>query len=371
MLPNRSTPLLISLVSILSLLACGCPSGTSTSDAVDGNTDKPIGEPNNTFAQAIVAIFGDGGQAGFEGTVESTGDVDVYDLGAMAAGDRITVQVSAQSSGLDAAIALFDKDGRLFVENDDRDLASNDLNPEVDESVRLASDQYFLAIAASPFNLTTGSYTITVTVTRGGPVPAAAQAVFFLDFDGGTISIPGESIGTINPFDTGDISSDYAGMTGAVKTVIVARFKAAFSGLDVVTVTSDQGEGVAGPTFSRILFGGFDASKFGISQDVDLFNSDPGDAAVIFTETFSPSLFGRTLSTSELGTAIGNVAAHEGGHLLGLNHVADITALMDTTGGPDTLLVNQLFKNGTLDETIFPIGTQDAWLLLRLIVGVI
>ena len=351
----------------VSLGGVGCGVGGVPGGA-DGNADKPVGEPNNTFAQAIAAIF-EADVANLQGTIENTSDVDVYSLGPMLPGDRIFIQVDAQTSGLDAAIALFDKHGRLFTENDDRNLAGNDLNPQVNRAVRWGSNPYYVAIAAAPFNLTTGSYQMTVTVSRGGPVPPKEQAVFFLDFDGGTVSISGENIGNIPPFDTGDIDSDYDGMTAAVQTAIVDRFMDAFDGVDVVTVTSDQGEAAAGPAFSRILFGGFDATKFGISEAVDPFNEDDSDDAIIFTETFTPSLFGRTLSANELGTAIGNVAAHEGGHLLGLNHVADITALMDTTGGPDTLLVNQLFKDTPLDDSIFPIGSQDGWLLLKQIVG--
>jgi len=58
------------------------------------------------------------------------------------------------------------------------------------------------------------------------------------------------------------------------------------------------------------------------------------------------------------------------GHLLGLNHVADIYDLMDTTGGASTLLLDQEFlRDSPLDSSVFPFGIQDAWLWLMETLG--
>ena len=104
---------------------------------------------------------------------------------------------------------------------------------------------------------------------------------------------------------------------------------------------------------------------------VDLYNADCCDDAIIYTETFEPRLFTFDPTVSQMGLAIGNVAAHEAGHLLGLNHVDDDRALMDGQSPTDVFVSDQEFIEAPLSGDVMAIGTQDAVLLLSETVGLL
>lgn len=380
---NLFVPRLVHVLFLTVVLgSCGCPTqqtnqnGNNPAGSGGGGSSSGPGqavdaEPNNTFDQAQDVAFDDSGALHVTGRISSPSDVDVYALGPMSAGDTLIVDVGT-TGNLDSDVAIFDEAGRIAFENDDRNLDLNQLSPFLNETIRETSSVYFLAIAASPLgdpNTTTGPYDISVQVARGGQAPATSGQIVVLDFTGGTITIPGDQTYTVGPFNSGDIAPAYAGLTAAVRQQAYATVVKDYTGLQLdVRVLPGSLLPPAG-TFSRILFGGTNPGAFGISQDVDSYNANHADMSIVFTNMFTPSRFGRTLTATELGTAIGNVAAHELGHLLGLNHVDNIQDLMDTTGGPSTLLLNQQFLTSPLDSTIFPIGQQDGRMLLNEIIG--
>jgi len=365
---------------VLTTAAAGCPIGILPPGGVeDGNTNpdpsltqgkRISGEPNDTFDQALDLILSTEGIGNIHGYI-TRGDVDVYNLGPMAPGDRIRVDLDGRGA-FDAAIAIFDDRGRLFIENDDRDPDTQQLDPFVNEVVRHSGSTYYLAVAAAPLaaaNTDTGIYTASIVVSRGEPVPPPRPQPVLLDFDGGIITIPGDQTYAVGPFDAADIDAAYAGQTVAVARSIIDNVRSNFDGLALVLYDTLDNKPPPGTTLSVVYFGGNSRTAFGISQAVDPYNHDPADSAIIFTETFSANTFGRLLTVDELGRAIGNIAAHEMGHLLGLNHVADPADLMDTVGGPSTFLVDQQFQESPLDSSIWPFGNQDGWLLLTEILG--
>jgi hypothetical protein len=345
------------------------------SDVVDGNVGldpslfpsfRVQGEPNNDFTEPLDVIYNQAGHAELQGSIENPDDIDVYSLGELSAGDRVIIDVGTPGNSMDAAVAVFDIESLLAFENDDRNYELGQYDPFLNQTVRHHSEVYYLAIFKAPLDTTNilGNYEIQVTRVIGGQVPETQAQDVVLDFDGGSIEISGLDKFEVGEFDTGDIDTAYLGMTDTVKQRIENTVLENFEGLALnVHMIPDEPLPYSEP-YSTILFGGENPGTFGLSEDIDAYNSNPADQAIIFTGMFTPRRFGRELSADELGVAIGNVASHELGHLLGLHHVADVYDVMDTIGAPNTFLFDQEFKTSQLDETISPLGLQDSFLLL-------
>jgi len=352
------------------------------SDFEDGNVDetatsplgKTSGEPNGRFDNPVVAVFSDAGEAALKGNVAQGADLDVYLLGALEVGDRVVVDARASDgSRLDISVGLFDAEERLVFTNDDR--TPSNLDALVDHVVRHAGDRYYLVVTSAAFassGTRTGTYLVDVSITSGQPVPQPARQVIFLDFDGGPITsenLPQLEGGVVPAFNAGEIDPIYAGQTEAMKAVIVETMEQNYRDFDVELLTSDEGPPPAGTQFTTMLFGGFESGIFGIAEDVDLYDADRCDDGIIFTETFVLGHFTFEPTVEQMGIAIGNVAAHEAGHLLGLNHVDDDADLMDDTSPADVFVTDQEFLNSRLSSDIMEIGTQDSVLLLNETLG--
>jgi hypothetical protein len=367
---------------LLAFAAWGCvppapaptPGGGDTGGNVSlAGTGVTAREPDDSFAQATPVTLDPSGTTHLVGTITAANKLDIFNVGTFQAGDRIIVDVGAQSNGLDADAAIFDLDGKLVNENDDRNANLQQLDPFINHIIRHDST-YFIAVAVSPFadpTASTGAYDAIVTVTRGGQVPATSGQIVALNVAGGTVTIGGSTF-TATPFNPADIDPRYAGDTALVLDQIVTTMAQNYEGLElqIKVIPRDQAQIPAGCSASTILLGGFNARAFGISAEIDHYDANKCDGGIVFTDSFSPAVFGRLLTPTELGTAIGNVTAHELGHLLGLNHVDNVRDLMDTTGAADTLLQDQMFMTSPLDGTIFPIGVQDGVQLLQETLGI-
>ncbi|MHC4610475.1 MAG: hypothetical protein ACYS7M_09020 [Planctomycetota bacterium] len=354
---------------VLLLAGCGAlPAGRSGSSGA--NTES---EPNNTFDQARKAFFSGAGIAVLRGAIDTIGDLDVFNLGPLAAGDRLIVDVESLTDGFDASIAVFDASFGLFMDSDDEDTDASLLDPYINDIIRHDADPYYLVVGASAFaslGTETGDYLANVTIELGNDVPPASRQVLFLDFDGGVVEPDNLLTKQVRPFDAAAISPLYAGQDELIMGLIIQTVVENFEGFDVAVVV-DPANLAVGEEFSTVMFGSRNRQVFGVAQAVDHYNTDHGDMAIIFTESFDPSKFIRPPSAEDLGLAIGNIGAHEAGHLLGLNHVDDPTAVMDGASPADTFVQDQDFKVAPLSSDILPIGTQDALTLLAEIVGLL
>jgi len=359
----------VGVFGIVSLLLAGCPM-TPGSTAIN----EDVAEPNDTFPRAVEVSFDESGKVALAGSIGSRGDIDVFRLGALEAGTMITVDAATTTSALDITVAVFDADENLVYANDDR---GGSLNRALDSYVlwttRHASDPYYLVVAASAFAASgqmTGSYTIDVETVPDMGVPPPAGQTILLDFSGAMVDSPVLGTFQLDPFDAAKISADYAGQTDRMKQLIADAVRQNFERFDVTIYTTDDNVTLDPSTTSTVYLGGYDAQVFGLADDVDEYNADPSDDAIIYTESFNPDqVFTFTPTVEEMAVAIGNIAAHEAGHLLGLFHVSDDLALMDATSPADAFIEDQEFKRAPLSGDVVDIGSQDAAALLYEIVG--
>jgi hypothetical protein len=362
----------------------GCPAPTDdggfSGDFTDGNQDptltsplgKTSGEPNGSFEQAIIAVFDETGGARIKGTVSRAGDLDVYRLGPLKAGDRVVIDADAADSALDSSIAVFDDLDNIVYENDDRGgSSSRALDALLDFIVRHDGDSYHMVVTQAAFASSgrrTGRYRATIGVTAGHEVPSPVRQVLFLDFNGAVVDSPILGQRTLRAFDAARLSSIYSGETATMKQAIIDTVRQNYQRFGITVRTSDDPPS-SSVDFSTIYFGDFEPDLFGLAESVDLYNTDFCDDAIIFTETFAPFMFSSDPTAEEMGLAIGNVASHEAGHLLGLNHTNDDQELMDDESLADAFLFDQEFFQAPMSSDIMAIGYQDGSVLLFETVG--
>ncbi len=373
------TPLVWIILGLTIMPDLNCLPHTTPDDTPSDIPATNEQEPNGSLEKATIVQWDTLGRALLRGKIylgTETEIADYFALGSLQAGDHLILEVRTQTADLDTILAVFDANGKLFALNDNDTTRPGSLDPSIDQIVRHGSEPYFAVITQAAFGRRVeGNYEISARVEHGQTVPRPQSQIVLLDFNAAQIAIPGVGSIKIHPFDAEDIDGRYAGQTATVKQWIVATCRQNFARFNVSILDSDHASPPDG-SYSRVYFGGYDPQGLGMAlAGTDPYNTDPWDEAIVFTQRFTLDLFTHPPDAQQLGTAIGNITAHEIGHLLGLYHVRDSLALMNTYDAPDYLLLDQSFKNTTFDIQTFPIIDaqlrQDAVLLLAETVGLV
>lgn len=333
-------------------------------------------EPNNTL-DAPQRLDLAGGAVRVSGTIASNEDIDLYALGDLQRGDRVAVTVDAAATDAQISVVLFellvdDNIGTLF-EVSTAGAGTATAGAVLDGVVR-NTGPYFLGIMRRFLSAEPGAaYDVALQVEHGQEVAAAVGQILLLDFGGGALVAPDGNTVTIGPWTPADNDAALAPSAAAILDGIAATTRANLAGYNVQVLRRGVDALPADQPFSTVFFGPVLSGEASLALDglgvavhgVDSFNTNRSDVAVVFAQLFTPGLFGvASLTPDQLATALGNVASHEIGHLLGLQHVFDPTDLMNTFDSPGTLLQEQRFKRSAVHFFVFDdlnaVLTQDA-----------
>ena len=335
--------------------------------------------------------------------LSSDTDIDTYVV-QLNLGDVLSVR----SSGLAKNISVYDYRGELVVGaavgvggNTPIPVGS----PLFDASrlsmayVAEAPGSYFIQLSEIDYRQLasdTGKYSVDLEVFRPGleSEPIDTHQILYLDFDGATLD---SSFYEVDDGTTLSPLADFLPRWGldpetdldAVIDAIIARFEECYtvdvraSGIngdyqatgipgqfDVEILNSrDHGEQFGNPNVSRVIIGGtvdeLGIRTIGIAESIDVGNFVTEETAVVLLDYLSktPDEYARSLnafpvdpssSMIELvGTAVGNIAAHEAGHFLGNWHT-------DRDNGTDGIMEpggNMAGTIGVGEDGIF--GTED------------
>lgn len=296
------------------------------------------------------------------GAINSSSDVDLYNMGPVDVGDRIIVDMTTEDS-LNGAIALFDEQGASLLVNDHRNVYLGIQQPFIDIVARRASSAYYIAVSATPGFSANGEYGLVASVETNTAVEPASPDTILLVFNGGSnVRISTRPAVNVPPFDASQIDDSFAGQSDEIIQALVHKVRHDFADFHVTILSTSEGASFES-SMTRVFFGTFDPGLLGVAEGVDEYNSTQGQVAIVFTDTFA--VFGALEpSVEEMGQALANVTSHEIGHLLGLVHTSDPFGIMDVTASLNQLLIDQSFTQSSIYSDVFPVGVQDAVMLL-------
>lgn len=334
-------------------------------------------EPNDFFDEASLCKVPRTGERAFEGGTGNLEDIDTYLIeGPFSRGDRIIIDVTG-NDGLNTVAAIFDDNQDIIDANDDRSYYARALNPYIAQLIRQDTENIYLGIAvtrAAYFASEEGRFAGTYSIRAArkpdtGLEQPPQQQLVYLNFEAGpVVQIGLEPFVTMNGFSAESISQRHAGRTDQMIEMIIERMKADFADYNVILTDSRHSPPPDHP-HTTLYFGNFNAAYLGLADNVDTGNIYPVQEAIIYTEDLA--LFESLSPTfEETALAIANIASHELGHLLGLEHTAEAGDLMATASTARQVIeIDADFRRARLLGGVFPIGWQNNPETLLLNVG--
>ena len=320
--------------------------------AGDANTPDKVDNAASRGQQDGASANADQQRFALSGALSATGEYQLFELRNASAGEDWRVQLDSANANACFLVVLF---------NDRQELLYRQaLSAYAPFYHVLRQDTARLTVGVTPLTARSGgSFQITAERTGVLGVPAPRSQIVYLNFGPGHgVTVHGRTGIDFAAFDSGTLGNAYAGATATFRSAIVRILRADYANYNVVVTSSDEGPPPGDP-HETLNFGGNDDRLLGLADNVDQYNVDPAQTAVIYTEAFADYAV-MALTVDEMRQMIGNTASHELGHLLGLYHTAAPADVMDTTGSAWDLTENQSFTTAKLEPSVFPCGFENS-----------